>query len=126
MFGKDTEIILLKGNFYHRLQLQDNVKPIFEKIMKLHTYQEDWFRLKAIYSDFYGDPTKDALKRYIKRLEVHIHNKLERKGLSDFRSGIAAALHKILIVCIIRKLRNRSQIQNKKGSDWSSSIADYK
>ena len=28
--------------------------------MKLHTYQEDWFRLKAIYSDFYGDPTKGS------------------------------------------------------------------
>ena len=26
--------------------------------MKTHTYQEDWFRLKAIYNDFYGDPSK--------------------------------------------------------------------
>ena len=26
--------------------------------MKKHTYQEDWFRLKAIYNDFYGDPAK--------------------------------------------------------------------
>jgi len=73
------------GNFYHRLQLQDDIKKIFEKIMKTHTYQEDWFRLKAIYNDFYGDPSKDPLKKYIKRLETHIHNRLERKGLTDFR-----------------------------------------
>ena len=31
---------------------------------------------------------KDPLKKYIKRLETHVHNRLERKGLTDFRSGI--------------------------------------
>ena len=54
----DLEIIVSKGEFYHRLDLQDNMKKIFAKLMKKHTYQEDWFRLKAIYNDFYGDPAK--------------------------------------------------------------------
>ena len=54
----DLEVIVSKGEFYHRLDLQDNMKKIFAKIMKKHTYQEDWFRLKAIYNDFYGDPSK--------------------------------------------------------------------
>jgi len=85
MFFFCPKVTLSKGNFYHRLQLQDDIEKIFNKIMKLHTYQEDWFRLKAIYNDFYGDPAKDALKKYIKRLEIHIHNRLERKGLTDFR-----------------------------------------
>ena len=30
----------------------------------------------------------DPLKKYIKRLETHVHNRLERKGLTDFRSGM--------------------------------------
>ena len=54
----DLKVIVSKGEFYHRLDLQDNMKKIFAKIMKKHTYQEDWFRLKAIYNDFYGDPSK--------------------------------------------------------------------
>ena len=31
---------------------------------------------------------KDPLKKHIKRFETHVHNRLERKGLTDFRSGI--------------------------------------
>ena len=35
----------------------------------------------------------DPLKKYIKRLETHVHNRLERKGLTDFRSGMTGQCH---------------------------------